>query len=470
MQSIRLRYLTLCVICLALLSGNSHATERTLLKSSTLQRWITTDLLSYLTFEFNNHPRFKGQKLAVKAEGGDRLAAALHDTLQDRLLNVSGLQLVSTSARSNFNPTGPNSIDDLTCNTAHGADYYLRLSVTNLGTSKTEVRLLIEDAASGAAVTGFGKQWQGRLSRHERRLQRQKHSARTPLGTTDQPYRASQPELAARHLALHIACGLRPEVGTVTAIYWQAPAVSSISFDNTLTIARHYLHSFREFTLAQQPQQADVTLQPQEAPLGPGLHQLWLTGVAANSNTPLPGVNAVAYMAIEDRAAGVLHRRRIEQPGELTAGILPPAIEPAPPTITTPRSDQPNSDPLDALQVNVVEVEQKTRRGQRADLYFTLRIRNQSDWPIAYSFTLSGGHFDRCRPYNRDYRHEKFGTLRETIGPGETQVEELVIRDLQHNPGRLSSRHKCAGVVDLDGFEKFALRGNKVIDYVNWSL
>ena len=463
MRRTPLRFITLCALTLslagmtALFSSAAYPTTgqsaATVLKSSDLQRWMSGDLLAYLAFELNNHPRFKGRKLQLKTDADNQLALALDNTLRTLLLDIDGLQLLPEFTPGGFAPNGFNSIDKLVCTNPLEVDYFLRLTLT--GGERAGVRLSIEDAASGATLSGFGRHWQGRLSRFERRLQRRPGASPHTAGSTQQPYHSSQPQLAAQHLVTAIACQLRVQIEDVTPVYWQMPPASSAGFDKTLAIARHYLHSFREFSRAQGPGEAQILLQPEELPLGDNVHQLWLAGLSAGGQ-PLPGINAVTYMAMADRSVAAMQQHRTQLPAQ-----IPPSRQAA---------AAPAGDPQRALQVEVVDIEHRDSRHQRADLHLSLRIHNPSQRTIDYAFKMSGGYFIGCRPHNRHYRHQRFGTLRETIGPGETQVEELVIRDLQHRPGRGQPAPRCAGVVDLDGFEQFTQRGNKVVDYVEWSL
>ena len=106
----------------------------------------------------------------------------------------------------------------------------------------------------------------------------------------------------------------------------------------------------------------------------------------------------------------------------------------------------------------------------RAALQVTLQLGNRAEWPMDYSFTLSGGHFNHCIATPQYYRHDRYGSLEGSLAAGETVVRRLVIENAEHRPKPLFGTRKCAGFRDLDGFEEFTRQGHRVTDYVRWRM
>jgi hypothetical protein len=178
--------------------------------------------------------------------------------------------------------------------------------------------------------------------------------------------------------------------------------------------------------------------------------QLWLTGTPLQSD--LAPVQAVTYFVAAD-------------PGvPLPAPWAARAVAPKP----TPPANLGNA--LDFIEVEMLDATQAYEVHARAELQVTLRIVNRATWPIEYSFTLSGGHFNHCVARPGYYRHDRYGHLAGNVGPGASEVRRLVIEGAQHRPTPWFGMPKCAGFRDLDGFEDFASQGHKVTDFVRWDM
>ena len=118
--------------------------------------------------------------------------------------------------------------------------------------------------------------------------------------------------------------------------------------------------------------------------------------------------------------------------------------------------------------MEMLDATQRDSGRATAELEVTLRIGNLAEWPLEYSFTLSGGHFNHCIADPAYYRHDAYGKLEGRINAGESVVRRLLITGTQHRPTPVFGSRKCAGFRDLDGFENFASRGYKVTDFVRW--
>ena len=221
-------------------------------------------------------------------------------------------------------------------------------------------------------------------------------------------------------------------------------------FADTVNISRHLLGNYRELGVS--PDKAAYAVDVRLVPFRENVWQLWLIG--APRQPGLVPVQAVTYFSA-------------------TIGEWPPAATPvqAAKKIKTPRS-QPlaGAEARDFLGVKLLDATQTDARGSRAALQVTLQLENRAEWPLEYSFTLSGGHFNHCIATPGYYRHDRYGSLEGSLTGGETVVRRLLINNAEHNPKPIFGMRKCAGFRDLEGFEEYSRQGHKVTDYVRWQM
>ena len=66
------------------------------------------------------------------------------------------------------------------------------------------------------------------------------------------------------------------------------------------------------------------------------------------------------------------------------------------------------------------------------------------------------------------YRHDAYGTARGLLSAGESHVARLEIEHARHQPTPLFGTPRCAGFRDIDSFRDYAVRGDRIIDFVRW--
>lgn len=437
------QWITAGCLALALLPAMSFAAG-----ASSLSRWLERDTLPELREFLSNHPRFAGQRLQLHSGQGDALSETIATLLGGHLDKLQGVSLLVSRPESPGQSYPPASIDELNCQGESEADYILRVIVVQAGAGKGRVQLSLVEAVEPLQQLRSW-QWAGTFTADERR-HAEMHA--TANGSLVAPWAEGDVAAAAQSLSSEMACALRPQVATRISLQWPASVELSALFVDTVNASRHMLGSYPE--LATTGDRADYTITSRVERFRGDIWQLWLIGSPHDSG--LAPVQAVTYFRAEGLEPSIV--ATVAGPGKTPAPVAAPV---APPDL---------GKALDFIDVEVLDAIQADRNRSRADLLVTLRIGNRANWPINYSFTLSGGHFDRCIATVANYRHDRYGSVEGRLAPGASVVQRLRIEKAQHRPTPLFGTRKCAGFRDLDGLEQFATRGYKVTDYVRWDL
>lgn len=422
--------------------------------SGSVSHWLNRETIPALREMLGQHPRYLKQRIQIAGVSGDALSEAIVARLVKNLTDLESIHLVEPDSGLPLATTIPLSIDALDCQAKPLADYLLQVRTHSQKGATGEVEIALVDLhdQTAQAVTW---QWRGRLSSKER-AQLGKPAQHNPAGgSLAIPWPESAVASAARALSRQLACSLRPQVRTRLSLHWPREATLPAVFADTVNASRHMLGAYREIGFADES--AEYRMEVRVEPFMGDTWQLWLAGKPRNS--ALAPVQAVTYFKVAN----------LQWPARVAADFPAHPSEAKPPQRrAAPPVDL--GEPLTYLDVELLSSRQTDRPGSKADLEVTLSIGNRADWPIEYSFSLSGGHFNHCVARPRFYRHDRYGTLKGIIEAGDRVVRRLVVRNAKHRPTPWYGMRQCAGFLDLDGFEEFASRGHKVIDYVRWEM
>ena len=420
-----------------------HAVPVEASSRSNLSRWLGDVATPEIRERLRSHPRFAGQPVELVRVEPDGLSEALVTLLTINLKGREGIQLASAIPERRPPLVVPARIDSLDCGAASPKALRLLVSVAGESTSKVQVTLSLTDgdADSPAAASWY---WRGRLNPAERDVLKQPARDQLRSGTLTAPWTDSDVESAAQHLHRQLACALRPQVKSRLQLAWPKHTPMPAVMTDVVNHSRHLLGNYGELVIGDDS--PDYVLSASLTPFQGDTWQLWLHG--APQSASLPPVQAVTYFRT---------RSTVTAAAPLT---------PVPASFTPPVM---RGDPLEFLRVEMLDATQSERGGRRADLQVQLLIENTSEWPIDYGFRVSGGHYQHCIPEPGNYRHDGFGRLKGTLEPGESRVRDLVIQRVQHRPNPWSGPRRCAGFRSLGGFERFAIEGDTVTDYVRWS-
>lgn len=405
---------------------------------SRLSRWLERDVVAVLQDEVARHPRFGGQLIQVEVLGDNALADAVGVVL------ISGLQtsvsIAATGSGALPLPTDLRSIDDIECNNA-GAEYRLLVQVTKRQQQGGLVSLRLVDA-SQRELRQF--HWQGRLSAAEQEYLARPRE-RIASGRRDAPWQAENLDLAASQLGRDLICRLRPYVSSRMDLDWDPVALPDQRLATTMTGVRDLLSLPVELSLLENGP-ADVSLSVEVTALG---NEVWRIGLAVQpvEKQSIPQMQVFSYLRL---------------PGEVPANTL---ADPFPRVGAVPEGSA-----LEYLDIQLLDARQQAARGSRADLLLKILVHNRSPWPIDYSMSISGGHYENCRPRQALYRHDRYGVLSGQAAPGQPRVAQVLLSGLHHKPAPLFGVPRCAGIGDIESLENFHAQGYRIVDYVRWSL
>jgi len=403
--------------------------------ASSLSTWLTRDVVPELRELLSRHPRYQGQRIQIDDGDHNALSEAIGVVLNNNLAGQEGITLIARVHTDSLPPVTPGSIDELNCVDTYEFDYLLQVSATSGESAQDRVQLALVDISSGGKHINSW-QWLGTFSSAELKQIKKPAAAGNANGSLSAPWRDEHVDAAALALSRDLACALRPQITNRLALQWiQADGLPAL-FADTANSTRHKLGDYRELGISEV--QPDYTVGVRIEPFRDDVWQLWLTGTPHDK--ALAPVQAVTYFKST--------RESVPKPAVLAnAG---PALE--------------------YIDVQMVDATQADKWRSRADLQVTLRISNRAQQPIAYSFSLSGGHFEQCIAEPRYYRHDQYGRLSGTLEAGESVMRRLVVENTQHRPAPVYGMPKCAGFRDLEGFEQFVSQGYKVTDYVRWDM
>ena len=433
-------YLALA-ICVGALPAQSQAAQ-----SSAFSRWLSREAIPELRQLLAQHPRYAGQRVQVSAATPDALSDAIATLVTSNLTGHAGIRLVAKEQAATLPPVVPGSIDELNCHSGPGFDYLLQVFAVHSSAGQDWVQLELRDIGN-TGESSRSWQWLGEFSAAERRHLKSVTEPQAANGSQGSPWHASDVNAAALSLSREFACALRPQIKTRLDLQWPENSGLPAVFADTANTSRHLLGSYRELGISAVDPNYTVAFRLER--FRHDTWQLWLTGTPRQSD--LAPVQAVTYFLV----AG--------EPG-LPAPLAARAVTPKP----TPPVNI--GDALDFFDVQLLDATQADEGRSGAELQVTLRIGNRATWPIEYSFTLSGGHFNHCVARPGYYRHDRYGHLAGNVEPGASVVRRLVIEDAQHRPTPWFGMRKCAGFRDLAGFEEFASQGHKVTDFVRWDM
>ncbi len=430
------------VICIGVLPAQSQAAQ-----TSAFSRWLSRETIPELRELLAQHPRYAGQRVQVSGHTRDALSEAIATVVASNLVGHGGIALLAEKQATSIPRAVPGSIDELDCLGSPRFDYLLQVSTVHGAGGQDRVQLELRDI-SDAGEPSHSWQWLGKFSAAERRHLKSTTEPPVADGSLGSPWSDNDVDVAASTLSRDFACALRPQIKTRLALQWPEDAALPALFADTASASRHMLGSYRELGIS--AVDPDYTVAIRLERFRHDTWQLWLTGTPLQSD--LAPVQAVTYFVAVD-------------PGvPLPAPWAARAVSPKP----TPPANLGNA--LDFIEVEMLDATQAYEVHARAELQVTLRIVNRATWPIEYSFTLSGGHFNHCVARPGYYRHDRYGHLAGNVGPGASEVRRLVIEGAQHRPTPWFGMPKCAGFRDLDGFEDFASQGHKVTDFVRWDM
>lgn len=267
-----------------------------------LERWLDRDLVPYVQQQLQSHPRFRNETVMfvvlrdnAPASASNALALSIRDRLLDAAVATHGIAVGWQQGRSGNSPESQP--QDCKHDDVH---YYIGIELTqNLDSSySVDVRAL--DLEDRNWVTGFGKQWQGRLSTTQRQAMRQARIDETFLGGRDVPFTLAQTDLLAAQLAHELSCTMQKRVADEYVVATDVIEPSARGLRGTVELISNNLANRQALTLSSDPERANAMLSGKAHQIDGVLFQYWLTVTPKGEKDDVTALSASAYVVLPE--------------------------------------------------------------------------------------------------------------------------------------------------------------------------
>lgn len=265
-----------------------------------LDQWLDRELVPYVKQQLLVHPRFKNETVMfvvlqdnAPASISNELALSLRDRLLEAAIDSAGVSIGWQQGRSGASlESRP---DDCLHDSVH---YYVGLELSQNLDSRYSVNVRALDLEDRTWVTGFGKQWAGRLSTIQRQAMRQQSIDPTFLGARDVPFTLEQTDLLASHLAHQLSCTLKQQMEEeyVVSTYNAVPAGDGL--DGTVELIGNNLANRQALKLTSDANKTNAVLSGKAHQIDDVLYQYWLTVTPESDNDNLAALSVSAYVVL----------------------------------------------------------------------------------------------------------------------------------------------------------------------------
>lgn len=266
-----------------------------------VERWVEQDLARYVASEVTSHPRFKGAALrfVVMKNGtptaeADALSLKLRDSLRGELIDAPGVTVAWQPAAPHAQHRMPQGSRDC----SRGEVQYLvgiELRAASPGDARVAVRAL--DAVEKTWVSGFGREWRGQLDRSQWRLAQKPTVDRTFLGQRSVPYRHTEADLLAAHLARDLRCKLMRQVSGEYVVA-RPDAADDGGLHAVPDLVGNNILGVSTLRIAADDLQANAVLAGQPHAVDGELHQYWVTITPTDAGSGLEPISAGVYVRV----------------------------------------------------------------------------------------------------------------------------------------------------------------------------
>ena len=292
------------ILGLLLLAGCSqHSLRPDHDRPSSLQGWVDTELAPYVSQQFGQHPRFKGEPVIVVRLSGDDiqpdidgLTRNIRDQLMDGLLKTPGVHVPWQPQQQQAQHH--RRLDQVQCGRRRDASYFIGIEITRTATAQYRVSVRVLDVKAGAWVSGFSHHWSGHLTASELRALQVRRTDESLRGLRVLPFSAGQPDLAATYLANNLSCLLRQQDVEDLKIKVEPLASEQSQLRTLLGLVGNNLSRYREVQVTDVGRQANFVLRGETHMIQPGLYQVWVVLHPRDSGDHLAGMDTATYIRL----------------------------------------------------------------------------------------------------------------------------------------------------------------------------
>jgi len=300
---------------------------------SSLQAWFDQDLEPYLAETLTTHPRFRRETVTVAVMRGDEPQAA-PDSLS-RALSLRLTRFLQSTPGVNLVWEGGRSAGD--CVRREDAHYVIAVDLQQSGPGSHRLAIRALDREEGLWVTGFGREWNGRLTRGQYARSRQPAATGESRGLRDDPFREDEGDLLAERLAAQLAADFCGFVGEPLVVHAEAAGQDAFVAATVQLVANNLARS-PHIRSVPDPAAANLILSGRLYGIDGDLQQFWVQARPATTGARFPVTDVAAYVATAN--PGRLARRSPpDAPSVTDADGARPAAPPAAPPTAPPARD-----------------------------------------------------------------------------------------------------------------------------------
>lgn len=267
-----------------------------------LDRWVERDLVPYVQQQLVVHPRFRNQTVMfvvlkdnTPASATNALALSIRDRLLTAAVATRGIEIGWQQGRG-VTAQVPQAAD---CE-RHDVHYYIGITLEQKldGDYAVDIRAL--DLQDRNWVTGFGRDWQGKLNTSQRQAMRQSEIDPTFLGGRDVPFTIAQSDLLAAHLARQLACALQRNVEDDYIVAIEPSSAAGEPLPGTAEIVANHLAGSQALVVSAGRNEANAALSGKAYRINGVLHQYWITVTPIGGSVEPAPLSASAYVVLPE--------------------------------------------------------------------------------------------------------------------------------------------------------------------------
>lgn len=309
-------------------------------REKSLDRWLDSELVPYVKQQLVLHPRFKNETVMfvvlqdnAPASVSNELALSLRDRLLEAAIDSSGVSIGWQQGRSGT--ALESRPDDCMHDDVH---YYVGLELSQELDSRYSVSVRALDLEDRTWVTGFGKQWNGRLSTIQRQAMRQQRVDETFLGAREVPFTLAQTDLLAAHLAHQLSCTLKQQMEDEYVVAAEGNTSVHGDLDRTVELIGNNLANRQALKLTTDALNTNATLTGKAHQISDTLYQYWLTVTPNNDTENLAALSVSAYLVIPETRSSSALANRPARNTDTTASLPKTVRYEKPPAISIPNA------------------------------------------------------------------------------------------------------------------------------------
>ena len=268
-----------------------------------VEEYVRKGLANYVATTLTEHPRFKNAsvRFVVMDNGSpqskaDELSLRLRDRLQRRVIDTAGVNVAWQPGRGEGQAQLPQTAADC----SDGDVQYLiglELAANDGENALLSVRAL--DVIERTWVSGFSREWRGRLNREQRRASQRTVLDRSFLGDRGVPYDRDETDLMAAHLAHDLRCKLMRRVSGEYVV--ELGESEGDELTGILDLVSNNVAGTSALQFTTDAGRANATLRSRIHGVDGDLHQLWITLTPTDAALELQPISASIYVKLPEQ-------------------------------------------------------------------------------------------------------------------------------------------------------------------------